>query len=81
MRYVHVFNFAFFLKLTPVLSRTGLAFQITQVPLLFNRIERKENLLNFSAQDIGVNLGAVFQSIVSLTSSLRGQLVKCFMTL
>ena len=27
------------------------------------------------------NLGPVVQSIVSLTSSLRGQLVKCFMTL
>ena len=26
-------------------------------------------------------LGSVVQSIVSLTSSLRGQLVKCFMTL
>ena len=26
-------------------------------------------------------LGPVVQSIVSLTSSLRGQLVKCFMTL
>ena len=26
-------------------------------------------------------LGRVVQSIVSLTSSLRGQLVKCFMTL
>ena len=30
-----------------------------------------------SAED----LGPVVQSIVSLTSSLRGQLVKCFMTL
>ena len=28
-----------------------------------------------------VNLGPVVQSIVSLTSSLRGQLVKCFTTL
>ena len=28
-----------------------------------------------------MNLGPVVQSIVSLTSSLRGQLVKCFMTL
>ena len=28
-----------------------------------------------------INLGPVVQSIVSLTSSLRGQLVKCFMTL
>ena len=27
------------------------------------------------------NLGPVVQSIVSLTSSLRGQLVKCFTTL
>ena len=27
------------------------------------------------------HLGPVVQSIVSLTSSLRGQLVKCFMTL
>ena len=27
------------------------------------------------------NQGPVVQSIVSLTSSLRGQLVKCFMTL
>ena len=27
------------------------------------------------------DLGRVVQSIVSLTSSLRGQLVKCFMTL
>ena len=27
------------------------------------------------------NLGPVVQSIVSLTSSLRGQLVNCFMTL
>ena len=28
-----------------------------------------------------MNLGPVVQSIVSLTSSLRGQLIKCFMTL
>ena len=28
-----------------------------------------------------INQGQVVQSIVSLTSSLRGQLVKCFMTL
>ena len=28
-----------------------------------------------------VNLGSVVQSIVRLTSSLRGQLVKCFTTL
>ena len=28
-----------------------------------------------------IYLGPVVQSIVSLTSSLRGQLVKCFMTL
>ena len=27
-----------------------------------------------------LGLGAVVQSIVSLTSSLRGQLIKCFMT-
>ena len=30
---------------------------------------------------VTVNLGPVVQSIVSLTSSLRGQLVKSFMTL
>ena len=30
---------------------------------------------------IFIGLGPVVQSIVSLTSSLRGQLVKCFMTL
>ena len=30
---------------------------------------------------ISTILGPVVQSIVSLTSSLRGQLVKCFMTL
>ena len=37
-----------------------------------------------STEKVGVepdNLGPVVQSIVSLTSSLRGQLVKCFMTL
>ena len=28
-----------------------------------------------------INLGPVVQSIISLTSSLRGQLVKCFTTL
>ena len=33
-----------------------------------------------TCDDIG-KLGPVVQSIVSLTSSLRGQLVKCFMTL
>ena len=31
--------------------------------------------------DIEKGLGPVVQSIVSLTSSLRGQLVKCFKTL
>ena len=37
-----------------------------------------------SAQNIVCNIskqGLVVQSMVSLTSSLRGQLVKCFMTL
>ena len=30
---------------------------------------------------VDIDLGPVVQSIVSLTSSLRGQLVKCFSTL
>ena len=34
-----------------------------------------------SSTGIGVSLGPVVQSIVSLTSLLRGQLVKCFTTL
>ena len=34
-----------------------------------------------NSQDPGKSSGAVVQSIVSLTSSLRGQLVKCFTTL
>ena len=32
-------------------------------------------------QVYGIELGPVVQSIISLTSSLRGQLVKCFTTL
>ena len=47
--------------------------------LKMNEIEVKEVLfatpLNFDQS------GPIVQSIVSLTSSLRGQLVKCFMTL
>ena len=39
-----------------------------------------ENLNPVNNYD-NTNLGPVVQSIVSLTSSLRGQLVKCFMTL
>ena len=38
---------------------------------------RKKQTLSYSPK----NMGPVVQSIVSLTSSLRGQLVKCFMTL
>ena len=34
-----------------------------------------------AGMDSGFYQGPVVQSIVSLTSSLRGQLVKCFMTL
>ena len=33
------------------------------------------------AMKIVIHLGPVVQSIVSLTSLLRGQLIKCFMTL
>ena len=44
-----------------------------------------ENIFVVSAtnrmRDIGIALlGPVVQSIVSLTSSLKGQLIKCFMT-
>ena len=40
------------------------------------------NCLHYSAWDKDIfHLGPVVQSIVSLTSSLRGQLVKCFTTL
>ena len=35
----------------------------------------------YSEQDLSTYQGPVVQSIVSLTSSLRGQLVKCFTTL
>ena len=36
---------------------------------------------SFRKGDGNIHLGPVVQSIISLTSSLRGQLVKCFMTL
>ena len=37
--------------------------------------------LEESEHEVNENLGPVVQSIVSLTSPLRGQLVKCFTTL
>ena len=39
------------------------------------------NLLTFFQQNTGILRAPVVQSIVSLTSSLRGQLIKCFTTL
>ena len=41
-------------------------------------IRNEVDLVSFACQDV---LGPVVQSIVSLTSLLRGQLVKCFTTL
>ena len=46
--------------------------------------ERTENRIPISRHAWGrraKNQGPVVQSIVSLTSSLKGQLIKCFMTL
>ena len=50
--------------------------------LFQNKIPMNINLVlqNFNT-NLYVVLGPVVQSIVSLTSSLRGQLVKCFTTL
>ena len=53
-------------------ARPGRSF-LCSVPVLYS-VHRNTQYL-FSYQ------GPVVQSIVSLTSSLRGQLVKCFMTL
>ena len=39
-----------------------------------------QSLVHLFAEDTAVYLGQVVQSIVSLTSSLRGQLFKCFTT-
>ena len=45
-------------------------------------VNHEHQLLSSRSQNIYVSSqGPVVQSIVSLTSSLRGQLVKCFMTL
>ena len=60
-----------------------------QVPLLIVSVllpcrglrENVEEFADCIAQLNGIYQGPVVQSIVSLTSSLRGQLVKCFTTL
>ena len=49
--------------------------------VLFTQNFKVEDLFCGAAFGSEPSLGPVVQSIVSLTSSLRGQLVKCFITL
>ena len=55
-----------------ILCKIQAYFSFSQLAELFNEISRI--FLSYTEQ------GPVVQSIVGLTSSLRGQLVKCFMT-
>ena len=55
--------------------------------ILWKKMDNISNILKFNESEdkfvdkIDKNLGPIVQSIVSLTSSLTGQLVKCFTTL
>ena len=57
-----------------VLSLLLLLLYINDLP------DNVQSLVHLFAEDTSVYLGRVVQSIVSLTSSVRGQLVKCFTT-
>ena len=48
------------------------------VPHLFTLWQGTGSLYLISEKNSSADLGPVVQSIVSLTSSLRGQLIKCF---
>ena len=66
-------------------SDTPVVFLPTQLHLVTVEPEKEEIHVQFliakSYIKVYRHLGPVVQSIVSLTSSLRRQLVKCFMTL
>ena len=51
------------------------AWSVSKIARLQHKLDYAELLF------LGIDLGPVGQSIVNLTSSLRGQLVKCFTTL
>ena len=71
---VHVFQILTFEILTKSLLTTSL---VLNNRALIYKCDPNAELLYYSA----IYQGPVVQSIVSLTSSLRGQLVKCFTTL
>ena len=60
------------------------SFDIKSFDIITNVVSQQVNLI-LKILDIGIlknkSSGPFVQSIVSLTSSLRGQLVKCFTTL
>ena len=61
--------------------RNGRKLKLGSFPLNINSMESRLTFYSKSMRFFHKNLGPVVQSIVSLTSSLRGQLVKCFTTL
>ena len=60
---------------------TWISMCCTQVLLGLLKDTYKTYLNTYPKEYLAIALGPVVQSIVSLTSSLRGQFVKCLMTL